>query len=273
MIQNALRASKAREAARKARDEARMVKQKISKPINLLGKLVPAQNRDPKTNELFLVEGESAGGSAKLGRDRTFQAILPLRGKVINTEKAKIDEILKNEEILSIINAIGAGFGSEFDITKSNFNKVIIMTDADTDGAHIQVLLLTFFFRYMTPLIEQGKVYIATPPLYKVAIKGEMHYAWSDEELRDLISNQKNVVIQRYKGLGEMNAEQLWETTMDPKRRTLIQVKIEDISDAENRIGVLMGDDVEPRREWIENNVVFDNDDNFILEDVTIDEQ
>jgi topoisomerase-4 subunit B len=273
LIQNALRASKAREAARKARDEARMVKQKISKPINLLGKLVPAQNRDPKTNELFLVEGESAGGSAKLGRDRTFQAILPLRGKVINTEKAKIDEILKNEEILSIINAIGAGFGSEFDITKSNFNKVIIMTDADTDGAHIQVLLLTFFFRYMTPLIEQGKVYIATPPLYKVAIKGEMHYAWSDEELRDLISNQKNVVIQRYKGLGEMNAEQLWETTMDPKRRTLIQVKIEDISDAENRIGVLMGDDVEPRREWIENNVVFDNDDNFILEDVTIDEQ
>ena len=273
LINNAIKASKAREAARKARDEARMVKQKTSKPTNLLGKLTPVQVNNPKVNELFLVEGDSAGGSAKQGRDRTFQAILPLRGKVINTEKAKVDEILKNEEILTMISTIGAGFGSDFDISKCNYNRIIIMTDADTDGAHIQILLLTFFFRYMTELVEAGKIYIATPPLYKIATKNTVEYAWSDEELRDKIANQKNVTIQRYKGLGEMNPDQLWETTMDPAKRTLVQVKISDYSEADNRVRVLMGDDVEPRREWIDNNVVFEYDDNFVLEDLVEDEQ
>ena len=271
LIARSIRAAKAREAAKKARDEVRMVKQKTSKPANLIGKLTPAQYKNPDKNELFLVEGDSAGGTAKQGRDRSFQAILPLRGKVINTAKAKIEEVLKNEEIMSIINAIGGGFGPDFDVTKSNYNKVIIMTDADTDGAHIQILLLTFFYRYMKPLVENGMVYIATPPLYKITSKSGIEYAWTDEELREKIQ-KKNVQIQRYKGLGEMNDEQLWETTMDPTRRTLIKVLIGEDGDAENKMEILMGDDVEPRREWIENNVVFDNDDNFILEDVSEDE-
>ena len=265
LINKAIRASKAREAAKKARDEVRMVKQKTSKPANLLGKLTPAQYKNPSKNELFLVEGDSAGGTAKQGRDRSFQAVLPLRGKVLNTAKTKIEEVLKNEEIMSIINAVGAGFGADFDYTKSNYNKVIIMTDADTDGAHIQILLMTFFYRYMKGLVENGMVYIATPPLYKITYKNVVEYAWSDEELREKIQ-KKNAQTQRYKGLGEMNERQLWETTMDPARRSLIQINIGEEGDVENKINILMGDDPEPRREWIENNVVFDSDDNFILE-------
>ncbi|KFZ26416.1 MAG: DNA topoisomerase 4 subunit B [Candidatus Izimaplasma bacterium HR2] len=271
LIERALKASMARDAARKAREEARLEKKKSKIETNLSGKLSPAQRKDPSRNELYLVEGDSAGGSAKQGRDRRFQAILPLRGKVINTEKAKIEDVLRNEEVNTIIHTIGAGLGPDFDITKCNYDKVIIMTDADTDGAHIQVLLLTFFFRYMRELVEANKVYIALPPLYKVTRrirnKTIIEYAWSDEELTTLTAPHKNYNIQRFKGLGEMNATQLWETTMDPKTRTLIQVNIEDLADADQRITILMGDKVEPRRDWIENNVEFSTEDNFVIED------
>ena len=267
LIEKALRARTAREAARKAREEARLEKKKSRQEVNLSGKLTKAQSVNPDLNELFLVEGDSAGGSAKQGRDRRFQAILPLRGKVINTEKAKIEDVLKNEEINTIIHTIGAGLGPDFDLTKCQYDKVIIMTDADSDGAHIQVLLLTFFFRYMRELVEAGKVYIAMPPLYKVTYKKKnkthTEYAWDDEQLDDIVKNLKSYNIQRFKGLGEMNSEQLWDTTMNPKTRTLIQVKIDDLADADQRIRVLMGDKVEPRREWIESNVSFSIEDDF----------
>ena len=272
LIRKAIKAREAREASRKAREESRNGKKGKKKETLLSGKLTPAQSKNPKKNELYLVEGDSAGGSAKQGRDRKFQAILPLRGKVINTEKASISDILKNEEINTIIYTIGAGVGSDFKIEDCNYDKIVIMTDADTDGAHIQVLLLTFFYRYMKPLIEAGKVYLALPPLFKISKgtgkKQVVEYAWTEKELDEktkLVG--KGYLLQRYKGLGEMNADQLWDTTMNPDTRTLIRVVIDDKAQAERRVSTLMGNKVEPRRKWIERHVEFGlEEDKSILE-------
>ncbi|MGN7457672.1 DNA topoisomerase IV subunit B [Paenibacillus pasadenensis] len=261
LLKKAIQASRAREAARKAREEIRSGK-KRSESSNLGGKLTPAQSKDASRNELFIVEGDSAGGSAKQGRDSKYQAILPLKGKPMNPEKARLGDILKNDEYKAIIAAIGAGVGPEFEADECNYSKIIIMTDADTDGAHIQVLLLTFFYRYMKPLIDSGRIYIAQPPLYKMSRKtGKLQtvrYAWTDEQLQNYGKEMgKGFELQRYKGLGEMNPDQLWETTMNPESRTLLRVQIDDAAKAERRVSTLMGDKVDPRKRWIIDNVDF----------------
>lgn len=262
IINKSLKSKMAREAARKAREEARKGSKKNSKERSLSGKLAPAGSKDKTKKELFLVEGESAGGSAKQGRNRKYQAILPLRGKVLNTEKTKEEDILKNEEINTMIYTIGAGYGQNFSIEDCEYSKVIIMSDADEDGGHIQCLLLTFFYRYMKPLIEDGRLFVALPPLFKIQSGKQVEYAYTVEEMKEKSKGHK-CDIQRYKGLGEMNADQLCETTMQPGSRTLIRVNIEDAQLAEKRVSVLMGDDVPPRKEWIDENVEFTLEDDY----------
>ena len=268
LIKKIQRAASAREAARKAKDEARAGKKSSSKAKEILsGKLAPAQSKDYRKLELFLVEGDSAGGSAKKCRDSKYQAILPLRGKVLNTEKASLIDIEKNEELNTIIHCVGAGVGAHFDIEDIHYDKVIIMTDADTDGAHIQVLLLTFFYRFMRELIEKGHVYVAMPPLYGIKKKDGMDYLYSDEELNKYRKEANGKLeIQRYKGLGEMDANQLWDTTMDPQKRTLIKVSIEDAAICERKISVLMGNKPELRRKWIDENINFTLEESYKVE-------
>jgi len=243
---------KARAAARKARDL--VIRKSALESLTLPGKLADCSSRDPSKSELFIVEGDSAGGSAKQGRERHFQAILPLRGKILNTERAGLDKILSNKEVQAIISALGCGVGNQFNLENLRYNRIIIMCDADVDGAHIATLLLTFFFRYMQPLIEQGHLFLAQPPLYLVKSGKDAQYVYSDAELQKLLASlgDRKVTLQRYKGLGEMNPEQLWETTMDPAKRTLLQVQIEDAAEADRIFTMLMGSEVAPRRRFIQ---------------------
>ena len=257
IVDKALRAQRAREAAKRARELTR--RKSVLESTSLPGKLADCSEKDPSKSEIFLVEGDSAGGSAKQGRDRNTQAILPLRGKILNVEKSRLDKILASDEIKNMITAYGCGIGNDFDLEKARYHKIIIMTDADVDGAHIRTLLLTFFFRYMRPLIEEGYVYAAQPPLYKVTKQKKEYYVYSDKELDDLLNEigRDKYDIQRYKGLGEMNPEQLWNTTMNPETRTLLQVTIEDAAIADEIFSMLMGDKVAPRREFIQENAKY----------------
>jgi DNA gyrase subunit B len=256
ITEKAISARRAREAAKKARELTR--RKSALETTTLPGKLADCSSRDPAVSELFIVEGNSAGGSAKQGRDRNIQAILPLRGKILNVEKARLDRVLSNEEIRSLITAMGTGIDEDFDIKKARYHKLFIMTDADVDGSHIRVLLLTFFYRFMRPLIEEGYVYIAQPPLYGVKRGNEIHYFHDDETMNEFIAQSgKKWVIQRYKGLGEMDPEQLWETTMNPENRHIFQVTVEDAIRADEIFSDLMGDNVEPRREFIQANARF----------------
>ena len=258
VVEKGIMASRARVAAKKARE---LTRRKSALEIsNLPGKLADCSSKDAEISELFIVEGDSAGGSAKSGRDRHFQAILPLRGKILNVEKARLDRILSNNEVRMMITALGTGIGEEFDITKARYHKIVIMTDADVDGAHIRTLLLTFFYRYMRPLLEHGYVYIAQPPLYQIKQGKTLKYVYSDRQLDDYLKTlpeSPRPNIQRYKGLGEMNADQLWETTMNPESRTLLQVQLKDAMDADEIFSILMGDKVEPRRDFIEENAEY----------------
>ena len=264
ICEKSILAQRAREAARKARDLTR--RKTALEGSSLPGKLADCSDKDPKNCEIYIVEGDSAGGSAKTARSRATQAILPLRGKILNVEKARLDKIYANAEIKAMITAFGTGIHEDFDISKLRYNKIIIMTDADVDGAHIATLMLTFIYRFMPELIKQGHVYLAKPPLYKLEKNKQVWYAYSDEELDKIISEvgrDQNNKIQRYKGLGEMDAEQLWDTTMDPEKRSLVKVNITDVALAEKRVSVLMGDAVEPRKNWINENVVFTLEDNY----------
>ncbi len=262
IIEKSIKSAKVREAARKARDVARTKSELEAAP--LVGKLSSCTGRNPRENELFIVEGDSAGGSAKQGRDRRFQAILPLRGKPLNVEKKRIDQVLANEEFRSIITALGTNIDRDFNLKSLKYDKVIILSDADQDGAHIRAILLTFFFRYMRDLISAGHVYIGMPPLYLIKTGNKELYAYDDKELNTLLPKGKNYTLQRYKGLGEMNPDQLWHTTMDPSQRRLTQVTIEDGAESDRLITILMGDKVEPRREYISENANFNKPDLFL---------